>query len=98
MPWRGIAPRQKKSKNFAVFWIRMKEVPMASLISWLSPNVMQALGWTLIHSLWQCAGLAVLAACVMAISSRPSVRYIIATGALALMLAAPLATLLVLAK
>jgi len=39
---------------------------------------MHALGWALIHSLWQCVGLAALAAILMACSRRPSIRYLIA--------------------
>jgi len=69
---------------------------MARLNSWLSADVMHALGWALIHSLWQCLGLAALAAVLMAFSRRPSVRYLVATGALVAMLAAPVATFLVL--
>jgi beta-lactamase regulating signal transducer with metallopeptidase domain len=69
---------------------------MARLNSWLSADVMHALGWALIHSLWQCLALAALAAVVMAFSRRPSIRYLIATGALVLMLAAPVATYFVL--
>lgn len=71
---------------------------MARLNSWLSADVTHALGWALIHSLWQCLGLAALAALAMAFSRRPSIRYLIATGALAAMLAAPVATFLVLMK
>ena len=71
---------------------------MTGLNSWLSPNVMHALGWALIHSLWQCAAVAALAALMMAFIRRPSVRYLVGVGALALMLAAPLATFLVLMK
>jgi beta-lactamase regulating signal transducer with metallopeptidase domain len=71
---------------------------MASLDGWLSPAVMQALGWALIHSLWQCAGVAALAASLMALSRRASVRYLVGVGALALMLAAPIATFFLLMK
>jgi beta-lactamase regulating signal transducer with metallopeptidase domain/predicted aspartyl protease len=71
---------------------------MARLNSWLSPDVLHALGWALIHSLWQCLGLAALAAIAMAFSRRPSIRYVIATAALVAMLAAPAATFLVLMK
>ena len=71
---------------------------MVRLNSWLSGNVMHALGWALIHSLWQCLGLAALAAVLMAFSRRPSVRYLVATGMLAAMLAAPTATFFVLMK
>ncbi|HUO03249.1 MAG TPA: M56 family metallopeptidase, partial [Rhizomicrobium sp.] len=71
---------------------------MARLGNWLSQDVTHALGWALIHSLWQCLGLAALAALAMAFSRRPSVRYLIATGSLVAMLAAPIATFLVLMK
>ncbi len=59
---------------------------------------MHALGWALIHSLWQCLGMAALAAALMVLSRRPSIRYFVAVGALALMLAAPVATFFVLMK
>jgi len=71
---------------------------MTGLNSWLSPAVLHALGWALIHSLWQCAAAGALAMLAMAFIRRPSVRYAIGVGALALMLAAPLATFLVLVK
>ncbi len=71
---------------------------MARLTSWFSPQVMHALGWALIHSVWQCLALAALAAAFMAISRRPSIRYLIATGALVAMLAAPATTFLLLLK
>ena len=69
---------------------------MARLNSWLSADVLHALGWALIHSLWQCLGVAALAAILMAFSRRPSIRYLIATGALVAMLAAPVATFFIL--
>ena len=78
--------------------MRIKETMMAGLNSWLSPNVMHALGWALIHSLWQCLALAAAAAVLMAVSSRPSVRYVLGVGALAAMLAMPVATLFVLVR
>jgi hypothetical protein len=65
---------------------------MVSVNSWLSPGVMHALGWTLIHSLWQCLGVAALAAAVMIFSRRPSIRYLVALSALVAMLALPVAT------
>ena len=71
---------------------------MARLNSWLSPDVMQALGWALIHALWQCLALAAIAAVVMALSRRANVRYLVGVGALAAMLATPVATLLILAS
>jgi beta-lactamase regulating signal transducer with metallopeptidase domain len=71
---------------------------MTGLNSWLSAEVLHALGWALIHSLWQGAGAAALAALIMAFIRRPAIRYLIGVGALAVMLAAPVATFLVLAK
>lgn len=71
---------------------------MASLNSWLSPEVMRALAWALIHSLWQCLGLAALAAVLMAFSRRPPLRYMIGVGALAVMLAVPVATFFLLMR
>ena len=71
---------------------------MERLNSWLSPDVMHALGWALIHSLWQCLAIAALAAVLLAFSRRPSVRYVVTVGALALMLAAPVATFFMLMK
>jgi beta-lactamase regulating signal transducer with metallopeptidase domain len=65
---------------------------MASVNSWLSPGVMHALGWTLIRSLWQCLGVAALAAALMVFSRRPSIRYLVALSALVAMLALPVAT------
>jgi beta-lactamase regulating signal transducer with metallopeptidase domain len=65
------------------------------LTSWLSPSLMHAVAWTLLHFLWQGAAVAALAAAAMALCSRASARYAIALSALVLMLAAPLATLVV---
>jgi beta-lactamase regulating signal transducer with metallopeptidase domain len=66
---------------------------MTNLTSWLSPNLMHALAWTLLHFLWQGAALAALAAAAMAFCNRASARYAVALGVLVLMLAAPVATL-----
>src|SRR5262249_48612234 len=52
--------------------------------------------WALIHSLWQCLACAAIAAVLMALSRRPSVRYLVGIGVLAAMLAAPVATFFVL--
>ena len=64
---------------------------MTSLGSWISPSVMHPLGWALIHSLWQDMAVAALTAALMALCRRPSTRYVIGTGALAVMLAVPVA-------
>ncbi len=66
-----------------------------TMMNWFSPGVMQALGWALLHFLWQGTALAALAAAAMALCRRTSLRYIVGVTALALMLLAPLATFLV---
>ncbi len=68
---------------------------MNILTSWLSPSLMHAVAWTLLHFLWQGAALAALAAAAMAFCSRASARYAIALSVLVLMLAAPVATLII---
>jgi beta-lactamase regulating signal transducer with metallopeptidase domain len=61
---------------------------------WLSPSTMHALGWTLLHSLWQDTALAALAALLLTFFRRASIRYALALATLLLMLAAPVATFL----
>ena len=68
---------------------------MNTLLNWLSPSVMQATGWALLHFLWQGTALAALAAAAMAMCRRASTRYLLGVGALVLMLVAPLATFFV---
>src|SRR5271170_3796775 len=65
---------------------------MTSLTNWLSPSAMHSLGWTLLHFLWQGAAIAALAAVLMTLCRRASTRYVLAVGALVLMLAAPMGT------
>ncbi len=69
---------------------------MTSLMNWLSPSVMHSLGWALLHFLWQGAAVAALAAVLMTFCRRASARYVLGVGALALMLATPIATFFVL--
>jgi bla regulator protein blaR1 len=59
---------------------------MTALSNWISPSLMQALGWALLHFL------GALAAAPMAICRRTSMRYVVGVAVLALMLLAPLAT------
>jgi beta-lactamase regulating signal transducer with metallopeptidase domain len=68
---------------------------MNILTSWLSPSLMHAVAWTLLHFLWQGAALAALAAAAMAFCRRAAARYAIALSVLVLMLATPVATLVV---
>jgi beta-lactamase regulating signal transducer with metallopeptidase domain len=65
---------------------------MTSLTNWLSPSAMHSLGWTLVHFLWQGTAVAALAAVLMALCRSASARYVLAVGALVVMLAAPVAT------
>src|SRR2546428_154855 len=61
-----------------------------------SMTVTQALGWALLHSLWQCAlAAAALAALLAVLPARAArIRYALAAATLALTLALPMATLL----
>ena len=65
---------------------------MTAITNLLTPTAMQSLGWSLLHFLWQGTALAALAAAAMALCRRPSARYLIGVGTLALMLLAPFAT------
>ena len=67
---------------------------MTNPISWLSAGTIEALGWALIHFLWQGAAIAGLAAAVMSFCRRPGTRYGVGLGALALMTAMPVITFL----
>jgi beta-lactamase regulating signal transducer with metallopeptidase domain len=64
----------------------------ANPLNWISPNTMHALGWALLHFVWQGAALAAIAAAAMALVQRPSARYAIGLIVLALMLLSPVAT------
>jgi beta-lactamase regulating signal transducer with metallopeptidase domain len=65
---------------------------MSNLASWISPDVLRTLGWTLLHFLWQGAGLAALFAVACAVCRSASARYALAVGALVLMLVSPVVT------
>lgn len=65
---------------------------MTSFANWIPANVMQPLGWALVHFLWQGLAVAALASVAMAVSRSARTRYAIAVGALILMVAAPLGT------
>lgn len=58
----------------------------------ISPQLTHALGWTLLHFIWEGLALAAICAALMAICRRASTRYAVALGTLALMLAAPVIT------
>src|SRR5258707_13158557 len=65
---------------------------MSNIANWLSPEVLRTLGWTLLHFLWQGAGLAALFAVAAAVCRSASARYALAVGALVLMLVSPVVT------
>src|SRR5713101_3772695 len=65
---------------------------MSNIATWLSPEVLRTLGWTLLHFLWQGAGLAALFAVAAAVCRSASARYALAVAALLLMLASPIVT------
>src|SRR5258707_3650051 len=65
---------------------------MRTLPQGISPELLQALGWTLLHFVWQGAALAALFAVANAMCRRATTRYALAVITLALMMAAPVIT------
>jgi beta-lactamase regulating signal transducer with metallopeptidase domain len=65
---------------------------MSNLANWISPELLRTLGWTLLHFLWQGAGLAALFAVAAAVCRSASARYALAVGALVLMMLSPVIT------
>src|SRR2546429_7751085 len=65
---------------------------MTNLLNWISPEVLRTLGWTLLHFLWQGAGLAALFAVAAAVCRSASARYALAVSALVLMMVSPVVT------
>jgi beta-lactamase regulating signal transducer with metallopeptidase domain len=65
---------------------------MSNLASWISPEILRTLGWTLLHFIWQGAGLAALFAVACAVCRSAVARYALAVGTLALMMALPVVT------
>ena len=65
-------------------------------MSHLDPRDVQALGWTLVHFVWQGAALAALFASLnwALRQASPSVRYVLAAGTLLAMLVLPVGTFL----
>lgn len=62
---------------------------MTNFASWISPELMRALGWTLLHFLWQGAGLAALFTVALTVHQSAAARYGIAVATLVLMMASP---------
>jgi bla regulator protein blaR1 len=65
---------------------------MTTLAHGISPNLLQALGWTLLHFIWQGAALAALFAVANTACRRATTRYALAVITLVLMMAAPVIT------
>src|SRR5712692_4196978 len=65
---------------------------MSNFANWITPELLRTLGWTLLHFLWQGAGLAALFAVACAVCRRASARYALAVGALVLMMVSPVVT------
>src|SRR5215469_8032281 len=65
---------------------------MTTLAHGISPEWLQALGWTLLHFVWQGAALAALFAVANTVCQRATTRYALAVTTLALMMAAPVIT------
>ena len=65
---------------------------MSNFANWISPEILRTLGWTLLHFLWQGAGIAALFAVGAAVCRSASTRYALAVSALALMMASPVVT------
>src|SRR5437763_5805858 len=65
---------------------------MTTLAHGISPEWLEALGWTLLHFVWQGAALAALFAVANTLCRQATTRYALAVIALVLMMAAPVVT------
>ncbi len=65
---------------------------MSNFANWISPELLRTLGWTLLHFLWQGAGLTALFAAAAAVCRSASARYALAVSALVLMMVSPVVT------
>src|ERR1700693_1731765 len=65
---------------------------MSNFANWISPELLRTLGWSLLHFLWQGAGLAALFAVGAAVCRSAPARYPLAVGALVLMMVSPVIT------
>lgn len=65
---------------------------MTNFASWISPELMRTLGWTLLHFIWQGAALAAVFAVAVTACRSAAARYALAVSALMLMMAAPVLT------
>jgi bla regulator protein blaR1 len=65
---------------------------MTNFANGISPELMRALGWTLLHFVWQGAGLAALFTVALAVCRSAQARYALAIVTLGLMVASPVIT------
>lgn len=65
---------------------------MTTLAHGISPELLQALGWTLLHFVWQGAALAALFAVANTVCQQATTRYALAVLTLVLMMSAPVVT------
>ncbi len=65
---------------------------MSNFANWITPELLRTLGWTLLHFLWQGAGLAALFAVACAVCRSAAARYALAVGTLVLMMVSPVVT------
>jgi beta-lactamase regulating signal transducer with metallopeptidase domain len=65
---------------------------MMNPVAWLTPSMMQTLGWTLVHFIWQGVCLAVMLYLAMAFCRTALARYTAALITLVLMVCSPIAT------
>lgn len=67
---------------------------MRLLNDWIPDSLLQALGWTLVHSFWQLVLIAALLWGILKLvhRSKPAVKYILAVGALVLAVLAGVST------
>src|SRR6202521_179808 len=65
---------------------------MSNFANWISPELLRTLGWTLLHFLWQGAGLAAPVAVGAAAWRSAPARFALVVGALVLMMVSPVIT------
>lgn len=65
---------------------------MTNFANGISPELLRELGWTLLHFVWQGAGLAALFAVALAVCRSAAARYALAVTTLVLMIASPVIT------
>ena len=71
---------------------------MNILTGWLSAGTLHALGWTLLHFLWQGTAVAAFTGVLMALRRSAQTRYALAVSGLIVMLASPIVTMFVLTQ